>query len=471
MSRRILTAVLVALLAPAAGALAGSDLGHASAAPAGSASQTYALVSTANGDYVSAEIDDGGDRAGMLRARSDTVGSWETFTLFTTDHGGTVALRSQANDRYVSAEVNDTGADAGMLRARSTSVGSWEKYTLVPEGSGAIALRSAANGKYVGAELNDTGSSAGMLRARSDTVGSWERFTLVALPRPAESAPTAPAPDPTDAVSVLSWNLCSNNSACSLYRATPSTLTNAVVSAATHDGFSAQVVFLQEFCEADAKPVELGLEAATGRGWDVRFAPIDYRVAGVEVQKRCVADSAGTDRGGYGVGLAVPDENVWYQRDALPSPPGKEQRAALCATVDSMAANFCVAHFSSGGAPSPGYDPDDPDNIYRPQQATTLNQAVAKGDFVSVFGGDLNVVPPDAPSDALDDLAPVYAEHQECDQSAYAGSRDGAPTHGSIKIDYIFGPADADYQCSVDATNTTSDHFPIYARITHLHAG
>ena len=50
--------------------------------------------------------------------------------------------------------------------------------------------------------------------------------------------------------------------------------------------------------------------------------------------------------------------------------------------------------------------------------------------------------------------------------SPYGGLRTGTPTDGSSKIDYIFGPQSASYQCRVNSANTSSDHKPIYATIT-----
>lgn len=433
---------------------------QAATAPLSSAGQRYALLAMANGLYVSAEINDSGSHNGMLRARSSSVGLWETFTLHTYDKGATLTLRSEANGLYVTAEASDTGADQGMLRARADLVKSWEQLTVVNTGSGTYALRAQANGLYVTTEKNYTDSSAGMLRARSATIGSWEKYQLVPIGGPG----TAPAAQPAGAqtVSVMSWNVCSNNGACPLYRATTGTLAATVASAAT-SSFNPDVLLLQEFCEKDAKPLELELETRTGRGWDVRFAPIRYRMdtaSEVTAQKVCVPDTNNVDRGSYGIALAVPDVNVWYAAVPLTSPAGYEQRTALCAVVESKALNFCAAHFSSGAAE------DDPTGTARTQQVSELLAAAAKPGYRAVFGGDLNLTPPDSPAGPVPDaLAPVYSAYQECDQSAHGGARTGAPTAGSQKIDYIFGPLSATYQCRVGTANTSSDHKPLYATI------
>jgi endonuclease/exonuclease/phosphatase family metal-dependent hydrolase len=457
--RRTFLRTLLACVAVAGSLLVTVRPAHAAGAPLSSAGQRWALVSEANGLYVASEINDSGGHAGMLRARSTSVGGWETLTLHTADKGATATLRSEANGLYATAEVDDGGADAGMVRARGTTVGSWEQFSLVSVGSGLYALRSKANGLYVTTELNYTGSGNGMLRARAPSVGGWEKYRLV--PVGGASQPPAPGVAGPDTVSVMSWNTCSNNGACPLYRATSTTMANTVTSWATN-AFSPDALLLQEFCEKDAKPVELALESRTGRGWDVRFAPIQYIVAGTTTgaQKLCVEDKNGLDRGSYGIALAVPDANTWYAAAPLTSPPAYEQRTILCATVESRALNICAAHFSSA------LSEDDPSGTYRTRQVGELLSAAGRPGYRSIFGGDLNLTPPDSPSGAVPGaLGPVYDAYQECDQSAFGGLRKGTPTDGGSKIDYIFGPASAGYQCRVASEATDSDHKPIYARV------
>lgn len=457
--RRLLTTYLAICLSlvVAVSVMGGPAL---AAAPPSTTGQKWALVSHANGLYVAAEINDGGSHNAMLRARSTSAGAWESFTLHTTDKGQSVTIRSVANGLYVTTEVNDSGADKGMLRARASNAGGWEQLTLVPQGSGLYALRSRANNLYVTTELNYTGSSQGMLRARSATVGSWERYRLVAVG--GSSAPPGASPPTARTMSVMSWNVCSNNGACPLYRATAATISSRITYWATRS-FTPDALLLQEFCEKDAKPLELRLEASTGRQWDVRFAPIQHIHAGtaIRTQKICVADVNGVDRGSYGVALALPDVNVWYASSQLTSPPGYEQRTVLCATLESHALNLCSTHFSSG------LSTDDPSGTYRVQQVSELLSNVDKPGYRAIFGGDLNLHPPDSPSGPVPTaLAPVYSAFEECDQSAHGGLRQGRPTAGSSKIDYIFGPQSASYTCRVGSENTDSDHKPVYATIT-----
>ncbi|MFJ8363578.1 hypothetical protein [Streptomyces sp. NPDC093984] len=135
-------------------------------------------------------------------------------------------------------------------------------------------------------------------------------------------------------------------------------------------------LFLEESCEKFAQPIETALESRTGTGWDVRFAPIYYDVdtggsGSVFAQKECADTTGNTDRGAYGVSVAVPDENTWYRAHILKSPgiagSGIEKRAALCAAITSKAVMYCGAHFSTGGT---GYD--DPDWTYHGYQRDEL---------------------------------------------------------------------------------------------------
>ncbi len=90
--------------------------------------EVYALQSAYNGKYVSAELGWTGDRKGLLRARSDTIGPWEQFQINFINNGNDVALKSMANKLYVSAELGWTGTSKGELRAREGTIGAWETF-------------------------------------------------------------------------------------------------------------------------------------------------------------------------------------------------------------------------------------------------------------------------------------------------------------------------------------------------------
>ncbi|WP_147426578.1 fascin domain-containing protein [Trinickia fusca] len=138
--------------------------------------QSVAITSIANSDFVSAELGYAGDEYAMLRARATVEGPWEKYTVCNVPTGGYWTIQSEANGLYVSAELGDAGAQYGMLRARATVVGPWEKYTFGSCGVDCTVIRSLANGKFVSAELGYTGDQVGMLRARAAVVGPWEQF-------------------------------------------------------------------------------------------------------------------------------------------------------------------------------------------------------------------------------------------------------------------------------------------------------
>jgi hypothetical protein len=131
--------------------------------------------SNANGFYVSAELGYTGSSYAMLRARSASRGSWETWNEIPLDNG-LVALQSSANGDFVSTEVSYTGSNYAELRARATVIGPDEQYVMVNNPDGSYSLRSTANGLYVSAELGYSGSSYAELRARASSIGPWEEY-------------------------------------------------------------------------------------------------------------------------------------------------------------------------------------------------------------------------------------------------------------------------------------------------------
>lgn len=474
----LLTAVLAALaglvVLPATPALAAS-------APSSSTGQRWALK--VNGKYVTTEVNDSGDQKGKLRAVSTSRTSLETFTLHTDNidsvgYGTTVSLRNEENGLYVTSEAGYTGVQAGMLRARGTNTGSWERFYVVPQGGNEYALKSAANPDlFISARFNATGDDAGLLRPYATSVGSWERFTFE--PVGGTGATTDP-PVPTATASgrhdIASWNVCANNNKsaeCKLKFASGETVGDQVAAGLAGSlNHRPEAVFFQEICEKAVKPLELQLESRLGGGWDVRFAPTYYQVidytAGrpvdpsLKAQKNCM-DSEGTDRGAFGIALAVKDTNTWYRGYTLTSPDRKEQRPALCAALPDDGAVYCNAHFSSGSYFIDGVQQgDDPDGTARRQQAEQF-RAVVDGfpaGYTPFYGGDLNTTTGDVSL-----LSPLYTSRQECGQSGPDAPHTGAPTDGNNKIDYIFGPAGPAYGCEV-VDPGLSDHRLLHATVT-----
>ncbi|MGW7199734.1 hypothetical protein [Streptomyces chryseus] len=490
----VLCSALVALIAMSA---VQAQAAEARPVPVTS-SDKYALKSVGSGGlYVSAEVETSGDQQGMLRARKpvplpEQLGSWEKFTLHTDDKGWTTTLRSEANGNYVTTERNYTGSHKNLLRARGTTVGEWEKLQLEKQADGTYALKAWTNDgyKYVTAEVQDTGTDSGLLRARADSVGSWEKFQLVFLGEEnasdEEGRPSPASPAPAADFRVMSWNVCANhNSACSNHRVEGADLGSQIAArmGTATEAQQYRAVFLQEICESHTKDIETKLEEKTGTGWDVRFAPVKYTVDGSSVKAARTCDNAGSatsgwkDRGAYGIGLAVPDSNVWYTSYDLPSPQNKtigsdwvrmEQRTAMCAVLPTQALQFCTAHFSAG------LSTDDADGSKRKEQAAKLQEIVhsyTPAGYRTVYGGDLNSIPPDSasPDNPKDVMTSAYAADKECDEGlSSTRPRDGRATKPlddrSIKIDYLFGPSAATVvSCGVTADAGRSDHYPVKA--------
>ncbi|MFF9624895.1 endonuclease/exonuclease/phosphatase family protein [Streptomyces griseosporeus] len=509
---RIVMMTLAMLVAGSVGLLAPGSA-TAADAPRSSTGQRWALQITdgvtGKSYYVAAELSDtlSSDQKGRLRARTaatspTAIGTWETFTLHTADNGATVSLRNEENGLYVSTEVNYATPYTKMLRARAQSIGTsstaWEKFQLQKdtEVAGAYNLKSMATQQFVSARFNLTspGDQGLLLAAYGSASGSWERIRLVPVPNSGQYGDTADPPATANSPAgttknVVSWNACSNNNPdCALDNAEVTTVGDTVAQQAA--AADADVVFVQEICEKSAAALENSLEGRRVGGltdWDVRFAPTYRKLTGTDVlaQKHCANSKSGADRGAYGMAVAVPSENTWYRSWILPSRDTAEQRPLMCATVPTLGTAFCGGHFSAGIAGDDVTDTDNPHptGYYRNEQAkTAFQQASTLGGlgYEVVFGGDLNATPPDAPQGTGSApawvLEPLYHQpgvvddrFEECDQSAYGGSRTGTPTHvstsSSLKLDYIFGPQSADYSCSITDTGV-SDHKLIHAAVS-----
>ncbi|MFI2212500.1 endonuclease/exonuclease/phosphatase family protein [Streptomyces sp. NPDC020141] len=466
-------AALLGLLAPTAAA---ADPFPEPSELSKSAGQKFRLKVVGTGKYVTLSGTDQGAREGALRARAGAPAAGKAglpyvFTLHTSraasahDYGETISLRSAQNGLFVTAERDRPDPDTGMLRARTDGpVGGWERFTLKARPNGAYALKSAATGTYLSAR----DSQDGLLRAmvpEADVKG-WETFVLEPVAGPG-SLVRAPAATPRT-LDVMSWNVCANNGAreadgterCSFYQDTPALFTERFMS---HIGtVRPDAVLLQEFCEKYARPLENALEAGGGPKWDVRFAPIEYRaevdqaLGDLTVQKPCVQDSAGGDRGAYGVAIAVPEENTFYAAHRLTSPAAidVEQRTALCATVPSWSVHACTTHFSPGSGTA--------DTAIRTAQAAELRteiEAAAGQGYRTIFGGDLNATPGQPGAVSFYD-----AGHRECDQSASTPT--GTTDASTAKIDYVFGPADGVWSACAVKPSAHSDHHSVRGKVT-----
>ncbi|MCN9243724.1 endonuclease/exonuclease/phosphatase family protein [Streptomyces sp. RY43-2] len=466
-----------------------------------SAGERYALRSEANGLYVSVDPDNNG----RMTANASTVGSKERFTLHTNHAGKNIALRSEATGFFATSELGATDNYKGMMQARGGSIGTWQQFTVESresDGPMQIALKSVVsdNEKYISVEHASEGDDKDMLRARASSVGSWERFTLLRLGQAGTGggAPT-PAAAPASDLNVMTWNVCANNNPnCWDENLAGKDQVSAEIAARLPQPGSdheilPDVIFFQEFCEKHAKPVEQALEARTGREWDVRFAPTQYSLGqlgesilgqyGVMAQKEC-AKADGLDRGSFGVALAVPAANTYYKGYTLQSPVSfiwkgedtkAEQRPALCADLPERAVQVCTSHFSAGEGL------DDPDGVYRKKQAAEFTgiTELAPAGYHTVFGGDLNSVPPDSGWGGSDGknsgvLSTMYASYRECAQlgdlnaarKGPATANAGDDGKATMKIDYIFAQRNAPFRsCAVSSTHGSSDHWTLYGTV------
>ncbi|GGZ35038.1 hypothetical protein GCM10010387_31360 [Streptomyces inusitatus] len=516
-------AALLGLLAPTtAGAAAFPKPSELSK----TAGQKFHIKVAQTGKYVTLSNTDQGILTGALRVQAGTpatgdAGLPHVFTLHTSRqtendlYGETVTLRSAQNGLYAAAEM-DYLERWGVIRAQSEGpIGEEARFTLEKPDSekDEYALKSNTTGKYLSARDNAT--DKGLLIANQESARGWERFVLEPVPGPGALA-QAPAAAPKS-LDVMSWNACLNNGTkdvgtgalrCPLYKSTAVNFaTEFMAQLKEHEekvlgtpkpgdprpeDLRPDIILLQEFCEKYARPLEDALEANRSE-WDVRFAPIEYKVrasgkdAPLKAQKPCARDVNGVDRGAYGVAIAVPDENKFYEAHSLTSPADemvtnldgsvkvnpdgtttvtkkKEQRTALCATVPSWSVYACTAHFSHGG---------EADAATRLAQSEELRAASAKATakgYRVIVGGDLNAAPGDPVAKSFYD-----AGHQECDAkdrpatpTEPATKKDRPTTTGNnVKYDYVFAPANSSWTfCRVASAPPVdkphrSDHYVV----------
>jgi endonuclease/exonuclease/phosphatase family metal-dependent hydrolase len=290
---------------------------------------------------------------------------------------------------------------------------------------------------------------------------------LVAMMVPL-SAGQAQAPPSSSTISVMSWNVCAGtNAGCLFYGRSMQEVAVNVSWYATSQPIKPDVIFLQEFCSDGTAILESLLEQKTERLWTVRSSVLTWRDGSPKV---CAPDRQSRPRGNVAVTVAVADNAATFQAHALTSPPWYVKRMALCATIPARTVNVCGTHLSAGLP----YDDKEPNAPFRAKQVEELLAAAAKPGYRALFGGDLNLPPPDSGhSTAVKRriLAPVYAAHAECDQN---DSRDGRWTEKHVredggvskgKLDYLFAPRGSVIRCHVVQGAAPSDHKPIYVKV------
>ncbi|MFG3146379.1 endonuclease/exonuclease/phosphatase family protein [Streptomyces sp. NPDC048243] len=259
--------------------------------------------------------------------------------------------------------------------------------------------------------------------------------------------PRAAGPTTSDSagrtLTVATWNMCGVARWSCAGTGSRTAKRDAAAQLATAGG--ARVVFLQEACASDVSAVRDRL----GGSWRSVFRAYTWRGASGHISTVPCATG-----GKEPAGFAVLSATRLSDARGVPSrqPTLGLRRGILCAVVAEDALTVCAAHLSR-----PGDDRAHPQWELRDDQLRAL-AAAAPGDRV-VYGGDLNVDPPDL--GAPDGVWPPgpYGSDRECDQAS-AGKRSGRPTHVSgHKLDYLFTGLSRE-RCSVRDTGV-SDHYAL----------
>ncbi|GAA3443799.1 hypothetical protein Pve01_35380 [Planomonospora venezuelensis] len=138
----------------------------------------------------------------------------------------------------------------------------------------------------------------------------------------------------------------------------------------------------------------------------------------------------------------------------------------LCATIPAKRIHACGAHLSSGTA----NDDRERGAPYRTRQIKELMSHSARPGYRTVFGGDLNVIPPnsgDGGAAGRRTVMSAYRAYQECDQ--HGAGRTGRWTHsgGKVrkKLDHLFAPPGSVRLCRIGQLTPLSDHRPLYIKL------
>src|SRR5579863_7167090 len=98
---------------------------------------------------------------------SYVAGAWETYDIIDVGSGH-IALKSHMNNDYLAAD--QAVSTSNPVRARSTSVGAWETWTIENHG-GLYAFKNPNFNTYMSARLDQANAP---LQALATGVGPWE---------------------------------------------------------------------------------------------------------------------------------------------------------------------------------------------------------------------------------------------------------------------------------------------------------
>ncbi|CAM3160629.1 hypothetical protein [Stackebrandtia soli] len=278
------------------------------------------------------------------------------------------------------------------------------------------------------------------------------------------AASSEPAQISARTVTVLQWNICGNRAKCPSSEDSDA-LIEAIRAHVTNPDTPADAALLQEVCRSFAGKLKRELEKHTRTAWEVRFAPIKLkRTADPDTapDKKCARD-----RGDYGIAMALPAENAWWEVRYLPSPEDGEWRVAMCATIPSWWVKLCNTHFTSPR--------EDDGDTYRSRQVAAYADFVWPSKYRVIFGGDLNLETPAVNDYDGGGVAPLYDAFVECSQRDAESARAGEGTYyrngpyddsDMSKVDYLFTQGDLDHRCGRPREPVEqSDHRPIWISV------
>jgi endonuclease/exonuclease/phosphatase family metal-dependent hydrolase len=277
---------------------------------------------------------------------------------------------------------------------------------------------------------------------------------------------------------VATWNICAEFAECPAVEDANGRVGSIAKLVDDHD---LDAVLLQETCEWHVGRLLTRL----GSGWSAAFSPWRQNDAEAGWSAGRIRTCAG-GRSALGLAVVVKGEHDQPVTHTLPSPTVRYSFEApmLCVRMKGRGVRLCNSHFTPAT-----YDPSG--TVRAAQRARVVEILRSFGDDKVVFGGDLNLLPPNGsftpPSTALGGrhatLNPVYDMLRECDQedgrvltgAARAGETTtfwgdaSAPTWG--KLDYLFttpsaaDPAATFTSCDavdgVAAYRRYSDHLPV----------
>lgn len=301
--------------------------------------------------------------------------------------------------------------------------------------------------------------------ARRARAAGTALLTAAALAVGTASVAPAPAAPRRAELAVMTWNVCTaTNPVCGLYRADGRRLARHIGERVVAGPIRPEIVFLQEFCTGAADGLERWLERATGRPWTLRW----WAITSADGRPHaCHPDHRGRPRGAQSIAVAVaePEHAVTVTTHPLAAPPWYVRRAAQCVTIPARRVHACGAHLSAGTA----YDDREPGAPYRTRQVEQLMALAARPGHHVVFGGDLNVTPPDGggAADGRGAAVPAYRAYAECDQpgTARTGRWTYTGAEGRKKLDYLFAARGSVRACHLPGSTHLSDHRPLYLRV------